>query len=265
MHAIALVGIGIVLPLALGGRRWWWVAATTTAAVAFLVPRGPGSAALVVPFLVAAVVALAGWLRTAGRPATWGLAPAAGGLAGVYAVVAAVALAQSRAGLRLFGLGEPIVELTAIHYMFAGTAALTLAARTLDGHVPARAAVCLTGLAPPLVAVGFVTGAAGPQVGGAVLLSLGVCTTATLELRRAAAPPRRLPTSALLAVSGLAVWVPMVLAVAWAAGQHWAVPALSIPAMVRTHGVVNAFAFVLCGLLVTGPGGGAYAAPAGRA
>lgn len=49
-------------------------------------------------------------------------------------------------------------------------------------------------------------------------------------------------------MSGLAVWLPMVLAVAWAAGQHWDVPALSIPDMVRTHGLGNAIGFVLCGL-----------------
>jgi len=41
----------------------------------------------------------------------------------------------------------------------------------------------------------------------------------------------------------------MVLAVAWAAGQHWDVPALSIPAMERTHGVPNALAFVVGALL----------------
>ncbi len=53
----------------------------------------------------------------------------------------------------------------------------------------------------------------------------------------------------LLAISGLAIWVPMVLAVAWAAGQHWDVPVLSIDDMVQAHGVPNALAFVLCGLL----------------
>jgi hypothetical protein len=53
----------------------------------------------------------------------------------------------------------------------------------------------------------------------------------------------------LLAVSGLAVWAPMALAVAWAAGQHWDVPALSIPAMVRWHGLPNAVGFVVAGLL----------------
>jgi hypothetical protein len=41
----------------------------------------------------------------------------------------------------------------------------------------------------------------------------------------------------------------MVLAVAWAAGQHWDVPLLSVPDMVRTHGAANALGFVLCGLL----------------
>lgn len=40
----------------------------------------------------------------------------------------------------------------------------------------------------------------------------------------------------------------MVLAVAWAAGQHWDVPALSIDAMARTHGATNAIGFVACGV-----------------
>ena len=48
---------------------------------------------------------------------------------------------------------------------------------------------------------------------------------------------------------GVAIWIPMVLAVAWAAGQHWDIPALSIPAMERTHGLANSLAFVLGGLL----------------
>ena len=39
------------------------------------------------------------------------------------------------------------------------------------------------------------------------------------------------------------------LAVAWAAGQHWNVPVLSIDDMARTHGLANALAVVQCGLL----------------
>jgi hypothetical protein len=41
----------------------------------------------------------------------------------------------------------------------------------------------------------------------------------------------------------------MVLAVTWAAAQHWNVPALDIPAMARIHGSMNAVGFVGCGLL----------------
>jgi hypothetical protein len=76
-----------------------------------------------------------------------------------------------------------------------------------------------------------------------------VWTTATLQLRRAVVGRRDRGPAVLLAVSGLAVWLPMVLAVAWACGQHWRVPALSVPDMARTHGLANALAFTLCGLV----------------
>ena len=57
------------------------------------------------------------------------------------------------------------------------------------------------------------------------------------------------PILAGLTLVDLAVWAPMVLAVAWAAGQHWDVPILSIPDMARTHGVANALGFIGAGLL----------------
>ncbi len=41
----------------------------------------------------------------------------------------------------------------------------------------------------------------------------------------------------------------MGLAVAWAVGTHWDVPHLSVPAMVRLHGLVNAVGFVGAGLI----------------
>jgi hypothetical protein len=157
-------------------------------------------------------------------------------------VVATASLFASRLGLRPFGIGEPIVELTAVHYLFAGTGAITLA-----GATGSRAAVAITVIAPPVVALGFVTGWAAPQVGGAVLMAIGVLLVAALQLRLA----RRRPgwRGAALVLSGLAVWAPMALAVAWAAGQHWEVPALSVPDMVRWHGLPNAVGFVVVGLL----------------
>jgi hypothetical protein len=122
-------------------------------------------------------------------------------------------------------------------------------ARSAVGRRAGSVAVVLTAATPPVVALGFVVDGALPQVGGAVLLGIGVWITATLQLVAATTGSRPVAERLVLAVSGLGPWIPMVLAVAWAAGQHWDVPVLSIPDMARTHGAANAIAFVLCGLV----------------
>lgn len=276
---VVLLAVAVVLPLALGGRAWWWAVAAGAALIGFLMPVGPAGL-LACPFLVVTLIRLAERLSTArpalgghsGRVFTWRLAVGAEVLATAYAAVAAIFLVLSRFGVEPLGLREPIVELTAVHYSFAGTAALVLAAHALD-HAgrgwrgAAVVAVALTAAAPPVVAFGFATKAALPQVGGAVLMTLGVWLTATLQLRRAVTSRGTPALAGLLTISGLAVWAPMVLAVAWAAGQHWAVPMLSIPDMARTHGVANAFAFALGGLLARrlGPSEVERVPPVGRA
>jgi hypothetical protein len=147
------------------------------------------------------------------------------------------------------------VELAPAHFTNAGAGALALPAHAHERAVGARSrrlgrwALGLTGGAPVVVATGFLTGAALPQVGGAVLMTAGVWCTAGLELHRAVRGPAAPGPRLLLAVSGLAIWAPMVLAVGWAAGQHWSVPMLSIHDMARTHGAANAVAFIGAGLL----------------
>jgi hypothetical protein len=242
---VVLFGIGVILPLALGGRAWWWIGAAASVAVSLGLPRGPLAAALVLPFgaaVVAATTSLLGPGRVR-RPAR------AEVLTGAYALVAAGALAQSRAGLTSAGIREPIVELTAVHFTYAGAAALALAARARG-----RASLALVAAAPPVVALGFVTRHPVPQVGGAVLMALGVCGVAALELRRAGRDhPLGRCRRLLLGASGLAVWAPMALAVSWAAAQHAGLTALPIPGMILAHGVPNAVGFCLCGLLATRP------------
>jgi hypothetical protein len=250
---VVLAGVAVVLPLALGGQSWWWTVATATTAASFLVPAGH-AVILIAPPMTVVLVVLGGRLQAVGPLLFWRLRDVAEVLASGYAVVAVASLSRSRQGGEVFGTGEPIVELTAVHFIYAGSAALVLAAATVDSAAGtwrriARPAVVLTAAAPPLVALGFVTGAAVPQVGGAVLMSLGVFSTATLHLRAATTGNGSSPARVLLGISGLAVWVPMVLAVAWAAGQHVGGPALSIPDMARTHGLMMAFGFVVCGLL----------------
>lgn len=251
---VVMLGVGMVLPFSIGGPRRWWAAAAVAAFVSFLVR--PGLAGLfALPFVVVCAAVALRELRAAGPLFWWRTSDAVRVVACGYAVVASLALVQSRFGADFIGVGEPIVELTAVHFMFAGSAALVLAGATQPGEDrfwrwAGAGALGFTAVAPPVVATGFVTGAAAAQVGGAVLMTAGVWLTATLQLRRAIVD-RGIASSqrALLAVSGLAVWAPMVLAVAWAAGQHWDVPALSIAGMVHLHGVPNAIGFCVCGLL----------------
>jgi uncharacterized protein (UPF0548 family) len=239
-----VLGVAVVLPLALGGSFWAWPTVAAAVASSFLLDRGAGAAVLVLPFACLTAWCLIATLLRAGPLLFWTLRDVAQAVACGWALVAAGALVVSRLGWTPLGQREPVIELTTVHYIYAGAAALALAASTRR-----PLAVALTASAPPIVALGFLTGSAIPQVGGAVLMALGVWTTATLQLREALQPTRRFGQRALLAASGVAIWAPMVLAVAWAAGQHWSLPVLSIPDMARTHGTANASGFVLCGLL----------------
>jgi hypothetical protein len=254
---LAVVGaVAVVLPASLGGRWRWWAIAAVSAFVACAQDRGSvGAVVLALPWpVVGASVALLA-IQDAGPLFFWTRLSGTRVLGALYAVAASAWFVISRAGAEPMGIHEPIVELTAVHFSYAGAGALVLAgaawtaAATPHTQRVGRLAVGLTAGAPPIIAAGFVTGAAVPQVGGAVLLSLGVFCTAALHLHRAFTISGRVGERALLALSGAAVWAPMVLAVAWAAGQHWDVPVLSIHDMARTHGAGNALGFVGAGLL----------------
>ncbi|MDQ3354861.1 MAG: YndJ family protein, partial [Actinomycetota bacterium] len=225
--------------------------AAASLVAAFLLETGPLASVLVVPLVVAATATLVTSVRRAGPLHRWRLDDAVPTVAGGYALVASGAMVASRLGASPFGVSEPIVELTAAHYLYAGTGALVLAGLARAASGPGRvgmAAVGLTAAAPPVVALGFLTSHPLPQIGGAALMTAGVWLTASLQLVSIARADGPRLARLLLAVSGLAVWVPMILALAWATGQHIDVPALSIPDMVRTHGMANALAFTLCGL-----------------
>jgi hypothetical protein len=249
-------GVALVSPACLGGPWRAWAMAALAVAWSCTLPAGSAGAvtlALVWP-AVAAGVAVA-TLRRLGPVRSWTRQETVAVLCGAWAVAAASSLVVSRAGLTPFGIHEPIVQLAAVHFVYASIGALVLASAALDHAVGptgvrlGRAGLALTVAAPPVVATGFLLDAAVPMVGGAVLMSLGVFATAALQLARATRPGSAPGARALLAVSGLAVWAPMGLAVAWSLAQHVDVPALSIADMVPTHGALNALGFVGAGLL----------------
>ena len=221
---------------------------------ALLVEPGGAAGALALPWLAVALslaaVAAIGWMASPDYSPV-ALARLA---SPVYLTVGATWLVASRLGLRPVGIGEPIVKLTAVHFHFAGFVAALLAARTCEVAGPrsprwAASGAILTIASPPVVAMGFTTGSALFQIGGALLLSIGVWIVAGLTLAVVAPLTPAATGRVLLSVSALAVVVPMVLAVFWAAGQHLDVPALDIPTMARVHGILNAFGFSLAGLL----------------
>jgi hypothetical protein len=177
----------------------------------------------------------------------------------LFLVVGAVWLVLFRAGVRPMDLPIEIVELTAVHFHFAGFAAPILAAqaarwlRALPGRWDRLAAYAGGGvvLAMVLVAAG-ISGSPLLEVEGAVLMALSLIALAAGTTLIA----WRLPPAArvLLIVSSAAVWISMVLAVQYAVGQYLVVGGLSVRDMARTHGVLNVVftVFGLAGWKVAG-------------
>ena len=141
----------------LGAATWLQLPAAMLLVVAFILPTGSGAAALAVPWLVVtAVVASVGLLRLKAR----GFRPLPelsmdAGL--VYLAVGGVWAVLSRWGARPMGFSDEIVQLTAVHFHFAGFVLPVLAgmaARSLPG---AMARVVAAGVVAgvPLVALGI--------------------------------------------------------------------------------------------------------------
>jgi hypothetical protein len=246
--------VPLAVPLAVRGnvhRRTVLASVTLLAggwaAAAIVLPSGAGAAAAAGPWLLwCAVLAVAAGLRWLRRPGVDHLVVAV--VAG-YLAVGAGWLVADRAGIEPAGFGPPFVQLTAVHFTYAGAVGTVLAWRAWRRHGGrvATVAVATTATAPPLIAAGFV--AFGPlQIVGAVLLTLGTYAYAWVVLRHVVPTVPR--TAAwLLGASAGSVVVPMLLAVQWAVGANLGTPALSIPAMAATHGVANAVGFCMLGVL----------------
>lgn len=255
VDALLLLAVVVIVPLAVplhpAARRPHVIAAVLAGmptAPALLAERGSLAAVLTLPWLAAAgagaILAAAWWLSTTRRTAdaVWVAAAA-------YLTVGAAWLGADRLDLQPVGFVAPFVELTAVHFHYAGFVASVLAA-CLHRRRPERLPAAATGLivaAPPIVAIGFTS--YGPlQIAGALLLTAGLWLLAWETIRHVAPRTDRL-AGALLVTSALATIVPMALAVQWAVGFNYDTPALTIPAMARIHGITNAVGFAFLGVL----------------
>ena len=161
---MVLGGVAVVLPGALGGPWRWWALSALALAASFTLDRGAGAGLLVVPWLLTGAVVAGRALRQAGPLLFWDLDVVAGLSAHGWGLVAAGALLTSRLGLALLGVHEPIIELTAVHYTYAGVGALTLAVMAhRTAATPERAGSderpCRHDGGAAIVALGFVSGA----------------------------------------------------------------------------------------------------------
>lgn len=252
-----------------GGMRLYVVAArahplaATAAVAALLLPIGPGAAALAGLWLLQ-VLLLAG--LGASRLARHGvcyLDDLAIDVALLQLPIGAAWWVATCAGWRL-GFPDLIVQLTAIHFHYAGFVApliCGLAGRGVDPERRAlrgvyRAACWTVMLANWIVAAGIavssipwvpVWASAPVELAGTVLLATGmICFAGLLCLHLPRQAPR--PAAILLAIAGLSLALSMALAVAYAAGRLYGWPLLTIPEMARWHGVLNAFGFAGAGL-----------------
>ena len=240
MNAALVVATALVMPLCFGGRWWPWLVATLGVVVSLWFSEGWAAGLVLLPWVVALVAQLVR-ARSLLDVVTVG-----------FGLVSAGALIMSRLELTLFGILEPIVKLTALHFSYAGVGTLTLARRLLALRPAARTQRVTIGLvvaAPVVVALGFIARSSVGQVGGALLMTAGTWLVASLNFTQVRAL-RSTVAQGLMVISSLSPWASMMLAISWAANNYWPqVPALTVVDMVPTHGALNAFGFVACALL----------------
>ena len=231
------------------------VAALFTIA-SFFVQKGVLSAALASAWLLLNIlIALLGLVRLTSRGfhRIEELSVDAGLL---YLPVAGGWLVIYRLGVQPFDFGEMIVLLTAVHFHFAGFATPIIAG--MSGRVLARrnyprrvytAVVFALVAAMPLVAAGITF---SPWIGfaGALLLTLGLVTLAVLTLGWVRPLINSSLWRALLSIGAISSCAAMVLACLYAYSVATQTLIITIPGMAMTHGLLNAFGFVTCSLLV---------------
>jgi hypothetical protein len=172
-----------------------------------------------------------------------------------YIVVGAGWCSIARLGLRPLDFTEMIVQLTAVHFHFAGFA-LPIIVACSQSRAPCRVGgISVLGVIAgvPLLAMGISSKNQAVETVTALVLALICVAVGALTFDWGARGTGRASSRALFAISGLSLLGSMALAGAYATGNlldaSWK---LDIPTMATWHGTLNAFGFALCGLLAWG-------------
>jgi len=174
----------------------------------------------------------------------------------LYLPVAGAWLVVYRLGVQPFDYGEMIILLTVVHFHFAGFATPIIAGmcgrvfahRNHPRRVFGFSVVALVA-AMPLVAAGITF---SPWIGlvGALLLTAGLLMLAVLTIGWIRPLITSPASRALLLIGAISSCAAMVLACLYAYSLATHALIITIPGMAMTHGLLNAFGFVTCSLLV---------------
>ena len=231
-------------------------AAAAMAVASFFVEKGPLAGGLTAAWLAVALLVAVGGAPRARPRAGAHLSGVSLLAAHLFFPVGAAWLLLSRLGVGPRNLAPLTVFLAALHFHFSGFTLQVLIAATgrrLSGRRPWLAALhrCLAAGA----IAGILLIAAGNILPSPHLKLLGVAgmvlSTIALAVTSAAVAlaGRQRAARGLLLVSAASLFGGMALAAVYGAGELTGIPAIGVPRMVATHGLMNALGFTLCGLL----------------
>lgn len=234
---------------------WGWLAtsavaplflvAAAVAPLSYLLEPGWQAARLVVPWaLCTALAALAGlrWLIRSDRTSDiWIVAAGLG-----FVAVGGAWLVVARLGARPLNFSTVIVLLTAMHFHHAGLVLPVIAGLNLkhERHLLNLAGGWGVVVGTPLTAAGITAGGDAEWAAATFMAVAGILVAAG-QLRSA----RDGAGKVLLTISAVALFAGMILAATWALSQKDSRFAITIEAMARSHGTLNALGFGLVGLL----------------
>jgi YndJ-like protein len=260
IEKLFLLGPLVVVPLGLQlvgvDCRWLLLMAAIGAALSFLAPTGIIAGLLVTPWLLVCIwIAVNALLqfRVHGVLSTQRLGEICRLVAKIGLVVGGLGLLQSRWGMEPMGFREPLVLLVAVHFHFAAFVAPLMAAEVVE-RMRAESqrmkwilALCAVG-GSPLLAGGYVLHLRGLRLTGAMLLVGALVMMAAWMLRnlRVIEP---FPARLLLGVSAMSAFAAMIYAGVYALADFLGAVWIAIPQMARTHGILQAVGFSVCGLL----------------
>jgi hypothetical protein len=218
--------------------------------VSFLSRTGVAAALLVVPWLLlggaCGVIGLLGLRRSGVRHMDELCLHAAL----IFWPVGCLWLVISRLGVNPLGFSDDIVLLTAVHFHYAGFAALTMVGMTgkfAKGMLyRATAWGAIAGI--PTLALG-ITFSASLECAAALLLALSLVSAAGLTAFVVLPRVTHRTARVMLAVSVASLVAAMVLAGIYELGKYNGRDWTEIPEMAAVHGVINALGFSLCGLV----------------